>query len=89
MKFKGFNFRRTRNVTTHLPTGETNVQFYRINANKRDEGIVVPGKTWTDTGKEVRGVLISLKGHSLTNMAYGADHRVYLAKDGCVYTAPY
>ena len=26
-------------------------------------------------------------GHSLTNMMYGADGRVYLAKDGCVFTA--
>lgn len=40
-----------------------------------------------DKKHPVYAVPIDLKGYSLTNMAYGNDKKVYLAKDGGFYTA--
>jgi len=88
MKYKGYNFRRSTTVymlPMELFGGETKnyVTFGRLCA-KETLG-AVPREL--ANGGFVYLLPIAIKGYSRTNMAYGADGRVYLAMDGFTYTA--
>lgn len=93
MRYKGYNFRRNKNIVMlKVMAGDSKnyVRFGRI----VPQGKPVPPNAeatmsvWHGPLREpVLAVPIELTGHSLTNMAYGADGRVYLAYDGWCYTA--
>lgn len=88
MKYKGYNFRRSTTVYM-LPmsmfAGEQKnyVTFGRLCAKE------TPGAVPRElrNGGFIYLLPIPIKGYSRTNMAYGKDGRVYLAMDGCSYTA--
>ncbi len=101
MIFKGFKFRKSRTVV-QIPTKDDAGVVYGFVESDRD-GYIHFGKvikvgstlsgnciktkyTWRD-GAPVYAKPIKLKGHSLCNMAYGDDGKVYLMFDGKMYTA--
>lgn len=87
MKFKGMNFRHSRR--TIAITNKPYVEFARpvYEGKKLPKNAFATNYRWPDTGNIVWATPIPLKAHSLTNMAYGKDGRVYLAHDGWVYIA--
>lgn len=42
---------------------------------------------WSDTDDYVYAIALETEGYSLTNMAYGNNNEIYLAKDGHCYQA--
>ncbi len=93
MKFDGRNFRKSTKlavIPNPDPAKPNFVHFGRIIREDQTypTGCVkVPNMTWkSGTGKNpVMAMPIKITGHSLTNMAFGADGRVYLAFGGDVY----
>lgn len=89
MIFDGIRFRINHNIVM-MPqiSGEPNVRFGRVvkPGNPTPPKAEATKATWPD-GAAVIAVPIPVTGHSLTNMAYGADGRIYLGKDGYCYTA--
>ena len=102
MKFKGYSFRENKTLVM-LPNfdEEKNIMPY-VEENKNSFiyfGKVIPkGKkkpinaiktnySWEEKGDFVYAVPLVLKGHSLTNMAYGEKNQIYLAKDARCYQA--
>lgn len=103
MKFKGYNFTRTKNIVT-LPSFDSNgfpmsyvqegkenyVVFGRVTkvgANKK--GAFKTTSKWIggkNDGEYVYAVPIESNGYSLTNMMYGKDNKIYLAKKGSCFT---
>lgn len=88
MLYKGYSFRVARSVVM-LPPDPNDlknnyVKFGRICA------ATVKGAVPTNYhlgGGAVYAKPVKLLGHSLTNMARGADGKMYLARDGACYTA--
>ena len=88
MIFKGYKFRKNANICV-IPSTSNNLSFGRIIPQTNViplKAIRVPNMKWSD-GSPVFANEIKLTGHSLTNMAYGDDYRVYLARDGKCFTA--
>lgn len=87
MNFKGYNFTRARTVVTFpLKPGENNLRFGRI-CKPDQKGAEPSSLVYAETQETVYAKPIALKGHSLTNMAFGTDGKVYLSKDGACWTA--
>lgn len=103
MKFKGRNFVKNTNIVV-LPTHDDNgflmpymkeenyIAFgkvTKIGMNKK--GAVKTTHKWLGgkkDGEVVYAIPVECKGYSLTNMMYGKDEKIYLAKNGACYTAP-
>lgn len=97
MIYKGYRFRHARSVVMiRIPDDpEPNyVKFGRV-CKPGAKGAVETTYTWREDcklgkkGDKVWAKPVKLEGHSRTNMAYGADGRMYLAHDGWCYTAIY
>jgi len=92
MKFDGHNFRVNHNIVM-LRRRSEECDSYILFGRRVPEDSPLPAdakpstRKWRDSGDPVMAVPIPLTGHSLTNMAYGADGRIYLAYDGRCYTA--
>lgn len=101
MKFKGYNFRVSKTIVMlkgyYSPTlkvamenataaGGAYVRFGKV-CKESAKGAEATHYTYPN-GQSVFALPIEIKGYSLTNMAYGKDGKVYLAKDGGCYTAP-
>lgn len=84
MIFKGFRFALARKVLP-LPRdySEPYIKFGRICA---PDAVGAIKTDYEQEGQPVFAKPIELRGHSLTNMAYGKDGRVYLLKDGKCYS---
>jgi len=91
MKWDGMNFKLDRTVAMlrkeEIRGGGHYVRFGKIVPQGRVPGpeaeeanLIWPG------GQRVWAVPIPLTGYSLTNMAYGADGRIYLGYDAMCYT---
>jgi len=90
MIFKGYNFRKSTTIV-QLRNPDRERQNFVMFGKVCPEGTapansVLTGYEWPSRAA-VRAKYIPLKGHSLTNMAYGEDGRVYLLVDGKCYTA--
>ncbi len=96
MKFDGMNFRVSKTVVA-LPVrdedgnlmpyvkqgGEMYVAFGRVvKEGTFPKGSIKTQYKWKDKGTSVYAKEIKLKGHSLTNMAYGEDGKTYLMYNG-------
>lgn len=84
------NFDEAGNRLPHVPAGnENHVYFGRTFADKRITPKAIKTNYVWDKDAEVKEPVyaepIANKGHSLTNMMYGADGFMYLAKDGKVW----
>jgi hypothetical protein len=88
MIYKGIKFRHSQRIVG-LPGSDVYVQFGRVVLQDRavPRHAVKTTRTWVASGAPVYATPIKLKGHSLTNMAYGEDGRTYLMLDGQCYTA--
>jgi hypothetical protein len=97
MIFKGFNFRINKNLIK-LPSfdNEGNLMSYVKEENYVYFGKILKSETQQsvktayknkETGEAIYAEIIPLKGHSLTNMAYGMNKQVYLMKDDKIYQA--
>ena len=97
MKFKGFRFRVSKTVVTlagytdqsgeavfNAPTNGAYVRFGRV-CKPTDVG--AEATNWSRDGQPVFAKPIKVRGMSLTNMAYGADGKVYVALNGRCYSA--
>lgn len=102
MKFKGHSFRENKNLVVlpifdeeknTMPYVEGNqtsfIYFGKVIAkgNKKPLNAIKTAYKWQDTGEPVYATPLALKGHSLTNMAYGDKNQIYLAKDARCYQA--
>lgn len=103
MLFKGFNFKKSKdivqlpsrdmfgNVMPYVKEGESYIVFGRIVKNvdpkNLPSGVYPTNFRMSDTGEIVFAKVIPSAGHSLTNMMYGQDGSVYLAKDGYFFKA--
>lgn len=100
MIFKGYNFRRNKNIVMlpnydeelnsmpYVEDGhEKYVYFGRVikQNEKKPINAIKTRYKWNDSGEDVFAIPIEIKGHSLTSMAYGTKNQVYLAKDGNCY----
>lgn len=100
MIFDGMRFVRTRKsvtLPTHdehnnlMPYVQTGKEHYTYFGNAVSQGKPVPAKaiktrwTWSD-GSPVYATPVKDQRHSLTNMVYGGDGRVYLYRGGEVYS---
>lgn len=100
MIYKGHRFRHSRRVVllpqraadgSLMPYIEPNREQYvhfgrAVPGATGGKGLVRTLYTWQD-GQPVFARPIKLSGHSRTNMAYGADRRIYLAHDGACFIA--
>lgn len=85
MRYKGFNFTKAPTVVT-LSSKDNYVRFGRV-SHSGAEGAEVTSWVHPQGGNPVWAVPVSVTGYSLTNMAFGADGKMYLAYDGRCYTA--
>jgi hypothetical protein len=99
MIFDGLKFRLSQKIVT-LPLKDEQGNWHPyvnpLRAHYAVFGRVVPAGTpgairtqwWSrKDSTPVYAVPIPLKGHSLTNMAYGEDGKVYLIRDGQIYVS--
>ena len=87
MIFKGIKFRKSRKVCTLPSDGTPYTKFGRVvptASTSRGGEFIKTEYTWSDGGP-VFATPVKLNGHSLTNMAYGQDGYMYLAKDGSCF----
>lgn len=95
MIFKGHKFRQNKNLIVlpnydedmntmpYVEDGHENyVYFGRVIKPGKKKGIdaVKTKYKWENTGETVYAIAVEIKGHSLTNMAYGNKDEIYLAK---------
>jgi len=87
MIFDGIKFRVNHNIVMLVPGDDCYVRFGKVvkPGHPIPTGAEATKATWPD-GEAVIAVPVPVTGHSLSNMAYGADGRIYLAKDGYCYT---
>lgn len=102
MLFKGHKFRQNKNLVVlpnydegmntmpYVEEGcESYVYFGRIikPGKKKPIEAIKTSYKWEDTQETVYAVPVALRGHSLTNMAYGEKNEIYLAKGMTCYQA--
>lgn len=102
MQYKGHNFRENNklvmlpiydednNPMPYVDEDKTNyVYFGKVIARgkKKPLDAIKTIYKWEDTQETVYATPIPLKGHSLTNMAYGEKDQLYLAKGNRCYQA--
>ena len=88
MKFKGYNFRISRTVLMNGENEKGETLFGRV-CKPNDKKAVKTIYKYEGNGEPVYIKPIPAAGHSLTNMMYGEDGRIYLAYKGQCFTARY
>lgn len=90
MIYKGYKFRKSRTVVSmpNLDSEKKNyVAFGKVYKEGQAPASAIQTQYQWPSRSPVYAKYIPLSGHSLTNMAYGKDGRIYLMLDGKFYTA--
>lgn len=102
MLFKAYKFSLARNIVIipnfdengfpmpYVKAGEEHyVTFGKVTKVANKKGSVKTNHTWIggkNDGEVVYAIPVEKDGYSMTNMLYGKDGKIYLAKDGTCYT---